>query len=114
MGQASFSEKRITVDEIQKVTSEDYGLKQADLVRGALADDAVQVRSVLCFVEADWPLLGGDFVVRDVTVTWPKMPEKEANGEPITEYVVTASSGESSAASSSAIREKARSQDTGT
>ena len=35
------------------------------------------------------PLGGG------ITVTWPKMPEKEANGEPITEYVVTASSGES-------------------
>lgn len=50
----------------------DAGLKQADLVRAALADDTIQVRSVLCFVEADWPLLGGDFVVRGVTVTWPK------------------------------------------
>ncbi|GAA5165927.1 nuclease-related domain-containing protein [Ornithinimicrobium tianjinense] len=50
----------------------DAGLKQADLVRAALADDTVTVRSVLCFVEADWPLLGGDFVVRDVIVTWPK------------------------------------------
>ncbi|WP_237565825.1 nuclease-related domain-containing protein [Ornithinimicrobium cerasi] len=48
------------------------GLKQAELVREALSDDAVEVRSVLCFVEADWPLLGGDFVVRDVTVTWPR------------------------------------------
>ncbi|WP_237767574.1 hypothetical protein [Serinicoccus sp. CUA-874] len=27
---------------------------------------------MLCFVEADWPLFGGDFVLRDVTVTWPK------------------------------------------
>jgi hypothetical protein len=50
----------------------DAGLKQADLVRQALADDAVEVRSVLCFVEADWPLLGGDFVIRDVPVTWPR------------------------------------------
>ncbi|SOC53738.1 hypothetical protein [Ornithinimicrobium cerasi] len=50
----------------------DAARKQADLVRDALADDAVEVRSVLCFVEADWPFLGGDFVVRDVTVTWPK------------------------------------------
>ncbi|WP_299518794.1 nuclease-related domain-containing protein [uncultured Serinicoccus sp.] len=50
----------------------DAGLKQADLVRGALADDTVEVHSVLCFVEADWPLFGGDFVIRDVTVTWPK------------------------------------------
>lgn len=50
----------------------DAGLKQAGLVREVLTDDTVTVRSVLCFVEADWPLLGGDFVVRDVTVTWPK------------------------------------------
>lgn len=50
----------------------DAGFKQARLVSDALGDDAVPVRSVLCSVEADWPLLGGDFVVRDVTVTWPK------------------------------------------
>ncbi|WP_235585645.1 nuclease-related domain-containing protein [Serinicoccus chungangensis] len=50
----------------------DAGLKQADLVRRALDDDTVEVRSMLCFVEADWPLFGGDFVIRDVTVTWPK------------------------------------------
>lgn len=48
------------------------GLKQAGLVTRALADDTVTVRSVLCFVEADWPLLGEDFVVRDVSVTWPR------------------------------------------
>src|SRR5699024_4804210 len=30
-----------------------------------------------------------------IDVTWPKMTEDEANGEPITDYVVTASSGES-------------------
>ncbi len=51
----------------------DAGLKQADLVREVLADDAVEVRSVLCFVEADWPLLASDFLVRKVSVTWPKM-----------------------------------------
>jgi hypothetical protein len=50
----------------------DAGLQQADLVREALTDDAVEVRSVLCFVGADWPLLSEDFVVRDVTVTWPR------------------------------------------
>lgn len=55
----------------------DAGLKQAGLVREALTDDAVEVRSVLCFVEADWPLLGGDFVVRGVTVTWPKKLDVE-------------------------------------
>lgn len=30
-----------------------------------------------------------------ITVTWPKMTKKESNGEPITQYIVTASSGES-------------------
>src|SRR5699024_3176745 len=30
-----------------------------------------------------------------IEVTWPKMTEDEANGEPITDYIVTASSGES-------------------
>lgn len=48
------------------------GLKQADLVREALAEAAEEVRSVLCFVEADWPLLASDFLVRKVSVTWPK------------------------------------------
>ena len=30
-----------------------------------------------------------------IEVTWPTMTEKEANGEPITDYIITASSGES-------------------
>lgn len=49
--------------------------KQVDLVRAALdaaglAD--VPVRGVLCFVEADWPLFGGSFVIDGVGVLWPK------------------------------------------
>jgi hypothetical protein len=47
-------------------------LKQAELVRRALAEPVTAVVSVLCFVEADWPLIGGDFHTRDVYVTWPK------------------------------------------
>jgi hypothetical protein len=27
---------------------------------------------VLCFIEADWPLIGGAFSTRGVEVTWPK------------------------------------------
>ena len=48
-------------------------LKQAELVgvRGSVGDD-IPVRGVLCFVEADWPLIGGPFVTRDVDVLWPK------------------------------------------
>jgi hypothetical protein len=47
--------------------------KQLTLVRTALADQPdVPVRGVLCFVDGDWPVIGGDFTVRDVAVVWPK------------------------------------------
>ena len=47
--------------------------KQVGLVRAALADQPdVPVRGMLCFIDADWPLIGGDFMVRDVGVLWPK------------------------------------------
>lgn len=38
----------------------DGALKQAELVQHALDDPDTDVNSVLCFVEADWPLIGGD------------------------------------------------------
>jgi hypothetical protein len=40
-------------------------LKQVDVVRGVLGND-VPVLGVLCFVEADWPLIGGNFTTRGV------------------------------------------------
>ena len=47
--------------------------KQVGLVRAVLADQPdVLVRGMLCFIDADWPLIGGDFMVRDVGVLWPK------------------------------------------
>jgi hypothetical protein len=45
-------------------------LKQVDGVRELLHDE-VPVHGVLCFVEADWPLIGGAFTVRGVQVLWP-------------------------------------------
>ncbi len=49
--------------------------KQVGLVRSAL-DAAtltdVPVHGALCFIEADWPLIGGSFVIADVAVVWPK------------------------------------------
>ena len=27
---------------------------------------------MLCFIEADWPLIGGSFTTRDVQALWPK------------------------------------------
>lgn len=34
------------------------------------------VRGVLCFVNAEWPLFGGDFTVQGVDVVWPKLLQK--------------------------------------
>lgn len=47
-------------------------LGQVDLVRAALEDPAVPVVGVLCFVEAEWPLIGGAFRTRGVHVLWPR------------------------------------------
>lgn len=47
--------------------------KQLGLVQTALADQPdVPVRGVLCFVDADWPLIGGSFAIDGVMVMWPK------------------------------------------
>ena len=46
-------------------------LKQVEVVRGLLDSD-LPVRGVLCFVDADWPLIGGDFTSRGVHALWPK------------------------------------------
>ena len=51
---------------------------QVDVVRRLLATSHPQadVHGVLCFVEADWPLIGGDFTTRGVYVAWPKKLQK--------------------------------------
>lgn len=58
--------------------------KQVALVRAALADQPdVPVHGVLCFVDADWPLIGGSFTVQGVGVLWMKKLKKtltEAGG----------------------------------
>ncbi len=47
--------------------------KQVELVRAALGDQpSIPIRGFLCFVEADWPLIGGSFSVRDISALWPK------------------------------------------
>jgi hypothetical protein len=46
-------------------------LKQVELVRDHLPA-SVPVHGVLCFLEADWPLIGGSFTTRDVEALWPK------------------------------------------
>jgi len=47
-------------------------LKHVGLVRAAIGDDSVRVSGVLCFIEADFPVIGGSFTIRDVDVVWPR------------------------------------------
>jgi len=49
-------------------------LRQVGLVSEALGNavGAVPVTGALCFVDADWPLLGGSFRTRGVEILWPK------------------------------------------
>lgn len=44
---------------------------QVQVVRD-IVDAEVPIMGVLCFVEADWPLIGGAFTIRAVDVTWPR------------------------------------------
>lgn len=46
-------------------------LKQVEVVRDVVGD-VEAVHGVLCFVDADWPLIGGSFTTRGVEVLWPK------------------------------------------
>lgn len=55
-------------------------LKQVGVVRALLETD-VPVRGVLCFVEADWPLLGGSFTTRSVQALWPKKLQSQLQAE---------------------------------
>ncbi len=59
----------------------DGALRQMEVVRGIVTDE-VPVHGVLCFVDADWPLIGGSFTTRGVEVLWPKRlyPKVQAPG----------------------------------
>lgn len=46
-------------------------LKQVDAVRVIVGDD-VPVQGVLCFVGAEWPMIGGSFATRGVVALWPR------------------------------------------
>ena len=63
-------------------------IKQVDVVRG-LVEPGVPVHGILCFVEADWPLLGGNFITRDVHALWPKKlyPKLQTEG-PLTAEMI--------------------------
>ncbi|WP_301114122.1 nuclease-related domain-containing protein [Microbacterium sp.] len=42
-------------------------------VTAALGDSRVPVIGALCFLEADWPLIGGPFTVDGIHVLWPRL-----------------------------------------
>lgn len=46
-------------------------LRQVEVVRSIVGDD-LRVTGVLCFIDSDWPLIGGAFTTRGVEVLWPK------------------------------------------
>ncbi|WP_426320750.1 nuclease-related domain-containing protein [Microbacterium sp. E-13] len=46
---------------------------QVERVTAALGEAAPPVTGVLCFLEADWPLIGGSFSVDGIHVLWPRL-----------------------------------------
>jgi hypothetical protein len=54
--------------------------KQVDRVSELLARDGigqdVPVRGMLCFIEGDWPLVGGSFTIGGLDILWPKKARK--------------------------------------
>ena len=53
--------------------------KQVALMRAALDGTGVPVHGALCFLEADWPFIGGSFTVDDHHAVWPKLLVKRIN-----------------------------------
>ncbi len=74
-------EERLLVGSRDCTKLVDGVLKQVDIVR-ELLDIDVPIHGVLCFVEADWPLIGGAFTTRGVRALWPRRlyPQLEADG----------------------------------
>lgn len=65
-------------------------LKQAEVVR-AVVPEGTPIHGALCFVEADWPLIGGAFKIRGVLATWPKKLYGElAAAGPLNDEQITA------------------------
>lgn len=62
--------EKLLVDRRDCTKLVDGVLKQVDVVRDLVGN--VPVVGALCFVEADWPLIGGAFSTRGVRVLWPK------------------------------------------
>lgn len=46
---------------------------QVERVALSLGDAVSPVHGVLCFLDADWPLIGGSFTVDGIQVLWPRL-----------------------------------------
>lgn len=57
--------------------------KQVSLVRASLEDAGITapIHGALCFLEGDWPMIGGSFAVGEVHVLWPRLLVKRINAE---------------------------------
>ena len=53
---------------------------QVERAATALDDGDVPIVGMLCFLEADWPLIGGSFTVNGVHVLWPRLLIKRITG----------------------------------
>lgn len=64
-------------------------VNQVDVVRQHLNGD-VPIHGVLCFIEADWPLLGGTFTTNGVQALWPKKLYQRLQAQgPLTEQTIS-------------------------
>lgn len=65
-------------------------VKQQSLVQDALGGQQILVHAALCFLEADWPMIGGSFTVDGVHVVWPRLLVKRINDAAPTDLDVEA------------------------
>ena len=84
-------EEKLLVGRRDYTTLVDGVRKQVGVVRELARE--VPVTGALCFVEADWPLIGGSFTTNEVHVLWPKLLTKrlvEANEGPFNPESISA------------------------
>lgn len=65
---------KLIVGRRNRTTLVDGMLKQIDVVRGVVGE--LPATGALCFVNADWPLIGGSFITRGVHVLSPQKLSK--------------------------------------
>ena len=63
--------EKLFVNRSDRTKLVDGMLGQVEVVQ-SIVGGAVPVRGMLCFVDADWPLIGGSFSTRGVAVMWPR------------------------------------------